>query len=140
LICVLRKVEAYVNDGRTAIKERGNINETNSFFLLSLILVSAMGLGGYAPALAAEAPLLLDVVKWGYPPKFPNVRVNLVGDTGHCLKPYEFWKSGFERINGVPRTTVYEKEKTEFVVGTGAFDVVTFYPVCQVKGTHFLME
>jgi hypothetical protein len=102
------------------LSKKGGISmKQTRFFLLGLILLSAMGLGGYAPALAAEAPLLLDVLKWGYPPKFPNVRVNLVGDTGHCLKPYEFWKSGFERIIGVPRTTVYEKEKTEFVVGTG---------------------
>jgi hypothetical protein len=131
--------------GELLSKKGGISMKQTRFVLLSLILVSAMGLGGYAPALAAEAPPLLDVVKWGYPRKFPNVRVNLVGDAGHCLKPYEFWRSEFEkaginiRIIAVPWTAVYEKEKTEFVVGTGTFDVVTFYPVCQVKKTHFLM-
>jgi multiple sugar transport system substrate-binding protein len=57
-----------------------------------------------------------------------------VGDAGHNLKPYEFWKSDFEKVGitikiiEVPFEGVYEKEKTEFVAGTGAFDVVTFYP------------
>ena len=60
--------------------------------------------------------------------------ITLVGDAGHNLKPYEFWKDDFEQagitveIIEVPFEGVYEKEKTEFVAGTGAFDVVTFYP------------
>jgi multiple sugar transport system substrate-binding protein len=58
----------------------------------------------------------------------------VVGDAGHNLKPYEFWKGDFEKVGitiqiiEVPFEGVYEKEKTEFVAGTGAFDVVTFYP------------
>lgn len=83
---------------------------------------------------APEAPPSLDVVEWEAPPKFDDVTVNVVGDAGHNLKPYEFWNSEIQdaginiQIIEVPFAGVYEKEKTEFVAGTGAFDVVTFYP------------
>lgn len=126
-----------------------------SFVLLTLILVlvtllSACGPTPAAPATEAptaapkeeaqpaaaeeNAPPPLDVIKWDYPSGFGNVAINVVGDAGHNLKPYEFWKSDFEKvginiqITEVPFEGVYEKEKTEFVAGTGAFDVVTFYP------------
>jgi multiple sugar transport system substrate-binding protein len=133
----------------------------SGFLLLTLSVVLTMVLGACAPAPAtpaapateaapvaeeqpaeaeqpaapaAEAPPALDVVKWESPPSFGNVTINVVGDAGHNLKPYEFWKSDFEKaginiqITEVPFEGVYEKEKTEFVAGTGAFDVVTFYP------------
>ncbi len=83
---------------------------------------------------APAAPPSLDVIKWEAPPSFGGVDINVVGDAGHNLKPYEFWKSEFDQvginilITEVPFEGVYEKEKTEFVAGTGAFDVVTFYP------------
>lgn len=83
---------------------------------------------------AAAAPPSLNVIKWDFPPKFNNVTINLVGDAGHNLKPYEFWKDEFAQAGiiiktiEVPFEGVYEKEKTEFVAGSGAFDVVTFYP------------
>jgi len=86
-----------------------------------------------APA-EATAPKSLDVIKWETPPSFGAVTVNVVGDAGHNLKPYEFWKDDFSKagitikITEVPFEGVYEKLKTEFVAGTGAFDVVTFYP------------
>jgi multiple sugar transport system substrate-binding protein len=81
-----------------------------------------------------EAPKVLDVVKFELCPKFDNVTVNVVGDAGHNLKPYQFWADDFAKMGikvnviEVPFEGVYEKEKTEFVAGTGAFDVVTFYP------------
>jgi len=84
--------------------------------------------------LFAQAPPRLDVIKWDFPPSFGKVTINVVGDAGHNLKPYEFWKSDFEKVGinvqiiEVPFEGVYEKEKTEFVADTGAFDVVTFYP------------
>jgi multiple sugar transport system substrate-binding protein len=87
-----------------------------------------------ASAAIAQAPPPLSVLKWTSPPPFKNVTINVVGDAGHNLKPYEFWKGDFEKagikiqIIEVPFEGVYEKEKTEFVAGTGAFDVVTFYP------------
>jgi multiple sugar transport system substrate-binding protein len=74
------------------------------------------------------------VYQWDYPPAFNKVTVNVVGDAGHNLKPYEFWKDDFTKagvtINliEVPFEGVYEKEMTEFVAQSGAFDVVTFYP------------
>lgn len=86
-----------------------------------------------APA-AANAPPALDVIKWDSPPSFGNVTINVVGDAGHNLKPYEFWKDELAKVGitvkiiEVPFEGVYEKEKTEFVAGSGAFDVVTFYP------------
>ncbi len=95
---------------------------------LAVILAPGWSLAGPA------APKLLNAVKWDYPPKFNNVTVTVVGDAGHNLKPYEFWKDQFAKagitvkIVEIPFEGVYEKEKTEFVAGTGAFDVVTFYP------------
>ncbi len=67
-------------------------------------------------------------------PHFDNVTLTLVGDAGHNLKPLEFWKDDIKKagitvnVVEVPFEGVYEKEKTEFVGGTGAFDVVIFYP------------
>lgn len=84
--------------------------------------------------LFAQTPPRLDVVKWEFPPSFGKATINLVGDAGHNLRPYEFWKSDFEQvgisivITEVPFEGVYEKEKTEFIADTGAFDVVTLYP------------
>lgn len=84
--------------------------------------------------LFAQAPPRLDVIDWEFPESFGNVTINVVGDAGHNLRPYEFWKSDFEKvgitiqITEVPFEGVYEKEKTEFIAETGAFDVVTFYP------------
>src|SRR3989475_4507001 len=95
---------------------------------LAVILAPGWSLAGPA------APKLLNAVKWDYPPKFNNVTVTVVGDAGHNLKPCEFWKDHFAKagitvkIVEIPFEGVYEKEKTEFVAGTGAFDVVTFYP------------
>lgn len=85
-----------------------------------------------APAEAPPKPL--SVIKWDAPPSFGNVTVAVVGDAGHNLLPYQFWKDDFDKagvtikIIEVPFEGVYEKEKTEFVAGSGAFDVVTFYP------------
>jgi multiple sugar transport system substrate-binding protein len=85
-----------------------------------------------APPVAGPKPL--DVIKFDYPPKFNNVTLTVVGDAGHNLKPWEFWKDELVKagitikIIEVPFEGVYEKEKTEFIAGTGAFDIVTFYP------------
>ena len=95
-------------------------------FILALVVTAAA---------VAQAPPPLNVIKWDYPPRFKNVTINVVGDAGHNLKPYEFWKERLRkgrasrsRSSRCPFEGVYEKEKTEFVAGTGAFDVVTFYP------------
>lgn len=74
------------------------------------------------------------VYEWDYPPSFGDVTITVIGDAGHNLKPYEFWKDDFAKVGikinlvEVPFDGVYEKEMTEFVGGSGAFDVVTFYP------------
>jgi multiple sugar transport system substrate-binding protein len=106
----------------------------SQFILFTFMFAAILGLSGLSTVFAADAPPPLDVVKWDYPTKFKNISINLVGDAGHNLKPYEFWKGEFEKagiriqIIEVPFEGVYEKEKMEFIAGTGAFDVVTFYP------------
>ena len=117
------------------MKKRPNV------FVLLVILGLVLGVNAYAatpaPAQTPEPPTAppgLDVIKWETPPSFGGVAITVVGDAGHNLKPYEFWKSDFEKagitiqVIEVPFEGVYEKEKTEFVAATGAFDVVTFYP------------
>src|SRR5438445_5202444 len=102
---------------------------------LVLALTAGTGSAPTGPAAAAmQAPKEQHAITWEYPPKFSNVTINVVGDAGHNLAPYEFWmdhlpKAGISiKIIEVPFEGVYEKEKTEFVAGSGAFDVVTFYP------------
>ena len=63
-----------------------------------------------------------------------KVTLTVYGDQGQNLTPVEWLKplAAAKGINleivGVPFTAVYEKLKTEFVGGTGAYDVVIFYP------------
>lgn len=80
-------------------------------------------------------------------PAFDDVTINVVGDAGHNLGPYEFWADDFAemginvQVSGVPFDSVYEVLKTEFVARTGAFDVVTFYPsyIGDFAGNGYLM-
>ena len=105
---------------------------------IALITTACGGASSPPPAASAPAeataPKSLDVIKWEMPPTFGAVTINVVGDAGQNLKPYEFWKDDFAKagitikVTEVPFEGVYEKEKTEFLAGTGAFDVVTFYP------------
>lgn len=63
-----------------------------------------------------------------------KVKITVYGDQGQNLTPVEWLKADAAakgitlEIVGVPFTSVYEKLKTEFVGGTGAYDVVIFYP------------
>jgi len=63
-----------------------------------------------------------------------KVTLTVYGDEGQNLVPVEWLKplAAAKGITlqtvGVPFTSVYEKLKTEFVGGTGAYDVVIFYP------------
>jgi multiple sugar transport system substrate-binding protein len=63
-----------------------------------------------------------------------KVTVTVYGDQGQNLRPVEWLKAdaaakGIDiEVVGVPFTSVYEKLKTEFVGGTGAYDVAIFYP------------
>ncbi len=62
------------------------------------------------------------------------ITLAVFGDQGHNLVPFEWIEEeaaamGIElEVIGVPFTAVYEKLKTEFIGGTGAYDVVVFYP------------
>src|SRR5207247_8207165 len=65
-----------------------------------LVLALALSTGSVmtlATRAAMQAPRELHVIKWDFPPKFGNVTVNVVGDAGHNLAPYEFWKDHFPK-------------------------------------------
>jgi multiple sugar transport system substrate-binding protein len=63
-----------------------------------------------------------------------KVTITVYGDEGQNQTPVEWLKPLAAArgitidVVGVPFTSVYEKLKTEFVGGTGAYDVVVFYP------------
>ncbi|MGI8748035.1 MAG: extracellular solute-binding protein [Deinococcus sp.] len=67
-------------------------------------------------------------------PNFGNVTVTVAGDAGQNLLSFEKYADIFKKAGitiktvGIPFTSVYEKEKAEFVAGTGAYDLVIFYP------------
>lgn len=68
------------------------------------------------------------------PPKL-NVTINVVGDAGHNMLPFEYYAKEIKdqtgisiKATGVPFTEVYSKLKTEFVGQTGAYDLVVFFP------------
>ena len=62
------------------------------------------------------------------------ITLGVFGDQGHNLVPFKWIEEeaaakGIKlNVVGVPFTAVYEKLKTEFIGGTGAYDVVVFYP------------
>jgi len=72
-----------------------------------------------------------------------KVTLTVYGDQGQNLTPVEWLKplAAAKGINleivGVPFTAVYEKLKTEFVGGTGAYDVVIFYPAYMGEFAEF---
>jgi multiple sugar transport system substrate-binding protein len=98
------------------------------FFVLAALALLAV------PALAQDAPDRLGLVDYQLCDDFGGVTVTVVGDAGHNLGPYQFWADDFAamginiEIVEVPFADVYQVLKTEFVAGSGAFDVVTFYP------------
>lgn len=63
-----------------------------------------------------------------------KITITVYGDEGQNLQPVEWLKTDAAakgitlEVVGVPFTSVYEKLKTEFIGGTGAYDVVIFYP------------
>src|SRR2546428_13455867 len=101
-----------------------------SLLVLALAL-SAGSLMTLAARAAMQAPRELHVIKWDFPPKFSNVTVNVVGDAGHNLAPYEFWKDHFPKagitikIIEVPFEGGYDREKTAYVEETGGSAVVS---------------
>ncbi|HET6485497.1 MAG TPA: extracellular solute-binding protein, partial [Spirochaetia bacterium] len=72
-----------------------------------------------------------------------KVTITVYGDEGQNLTPVEWLKPAaaargitIETV-GVPFTSVYEKLKTEFVGGTGAYDLVIFYPAYMGEFAEF---
>lgn len=78
--------------------------------------------------------ILLAVLMAGVLPAIAQVKITVYGDEGQNLNPVEWLKPAAAAKGitidtvGVPFTSVYEKLKTEFVGGTGAYDLVIFYP------------
>ena len=63
------------------------------------------------------------------------VKLVVVGDAGHNLKPFDWYandiKEKFDvelQVIGVPFGELYEKEKVELIAGTGAYDILIVYP------------
>ena len=63
------------------------------------------------------------------------VKLVVVGDAGHNLKPFDWYANDFKekfdvelQVIGVPFGELYEKEKVELIAGTGAFDIMIVYP------------
>lgn len=102
--------------------------------LVPVLLFTALFLTGGLLLAQGEAPEPLGLTEFELCSGFDNVTVTVVGDAGHNLAPYTFWQDDFAQMGinieivEVPFADVYQVEKTEFVAGSGAFDVVTFYP------------
>jgi multiple sugar transport system substrate-binding protein len=66
---------------------------------------------------------------------FPDVTITAFCDAGHNALPFEWYAPEFEKVGikikliTAPFANVYEKLKTEFVAGTGAYDVIVFFPL-----------
>ncbi len=63
------------------------------------------------------------------------VKLVVIGDAGHNLKPFEWYAQAFKEkfdveleVIGVPFGEVYEKEKVELIAETGAFDIMIVFP------------
>jgi multiple sugar transport system substrate-binding protein len=106
----------------------------NRTHLVPVLLFAALLLTGGLLLAQGEAPEPLGLTEFEMCSGFDNVTVTVVGDAGHNLAPYQFWADDFAQMGinieivEVPFADVYQQEKTEFVAGSGAFDVVTFYP------------
>ena len=67
--------------------------------------------------------------------KFNDVTITAFCDAGHNALPFEWYADEFKKagINvklvTAPFGNVYEKLKSEFVAGTGAYDVIVFFPL-----------
>jgi len=118
------------------------------YTVLALVMVFTVVVPAFADAPVPPNENPTDVYEWDYPEDFGGVTVSVIGDAGHNLKPFEFWKEDFAKaginieLTEVPFDAVYEKEMAEFVVGSGAFDVVIFYPayIGDFAGNGFLLE
>jgi multiple sugar transport system substrate-binding protein len=63
------------------------------------------------------------------------VKLVVIGDAGHNLKPFEWYAQTFKEkfdveleVIGVPFGELYEKEKMELIGQTGAYDIMIVFP------------
>src|ERR1700739_2936682 len=71
---------------------------------------------------------------FGELPKFNNVTVTVVGDAGQNMEALNKYADDFTKAGitikqvGATFTGLYDKLKTDFVAGSGDYDMVIFYP------------
>jgi ABC-type glycerol-3-phosphate transport system substrate-binding protein len=71
---------------------------------------------------------------FGELPKFNNVTVTVVGDAGQNMESLNKYADDFTKAGitikqvGATFTGLYDKLKTDFVAGSGDYDMVIFYP------------
>ncbi|MCD6156292.1 MAG: sugar ABC transporter substrate-binding protein [Candidatus Atribacteria bacterium] len=63
------------------------------------------------------------------------LKLVVVGDAGHNLRPFDWYAEDFKekfdvelKVIGVPFGELYEKEKMELIAATGAYDIMIVYP------------
>ncbi len=79
-------------------------------------------------------------------PDFGGVEITVMGDAGHNMNPFGMWSPEFKnagltiKMVEVPFEEVYSRETAEFVGGTGAVDLVVFYPafIGDFAGNNFI--
>jgi multiple sugar transport system substrate-binding protein len=71
---------------------------------------------------------------FGESPKFNNVTVTVIGDAGQNMESLNKYADDFAKAGitikqvGAPFTGLYDKLKTDFVAGSGDYDLVIFFP------------
>jgi ABC-type glycerol-3-phosphate transport system substrate-binding protein len=71
---------------------------------------------------------------FGELPKFNSVTVTVVGDAGQNMESFNKYADDFTKAGitikqvGATFTGLYDKLKTDFVAGSGDYDMVIFYP------------
>ena len=71
---------------------------------------------------------------FGELPQFNNITVTVVGDAGQNMESLNKYADDFTKAGisikqvGATFTGLYDKLKTDFVAGSGDYDMVIFYP------------
>ena len=81
-------------------------------------------------------------------PDFGGVTVRVMGDAGHNMNPFGFWRPEFERaginieVIEVPFAEVYSQQMAEFLAQAGTLDLVVFYPsfIGDYAGNDFIQS
>lgn len=79
-------------------------------------------------------------------PDFGGVTIRVMGDAGHNMNPFGFWRPELEaagvnvEVIEVPFAEVYSQQTAEFLAGSGSIDLVVFYPafIGDYAGNNFI--